>query len=559
MTTASIAFDALPFMAVTGDQADLLRFTTAGSVDDGKSTLIGRLLYDSKAVYEDQLVSIAKSGINRSDGPLDLSLLTDGLRAEREQGITIDVAYRYFSTARRKFIIADTPGHEQYTRNMATGASTAHAAVVLVDATKGLVTQSRRHTYIASLLGIRHVIAAVNKMDLVDYRQEVFEAIANDFEDLAGRLGIADVYVTPVSALKGDNIVTRSTRMPWFGGSTLLEYLEEIPVEVHNDVASGPLRLPIQYVIRPDSRFRGFAGRIASGILRRGDSITVCPSGSQTRVKSITTFDGELNQAGPGSSITVTLEDEIDVSRGDLLVREGDLPQSAPTITANLVWLSASPSSEREFYLLKHTTRTVRARLKQILHRVDVNTLDQIPVSKLQVNDIAAATIETTLPLFFDSYRQNRTTGSFILIDPITNATVAAGMIEAKSQHSRPQPSVHRKRRVPAAVWIVGRQSVAEKLAHLAQNDDQDRRAELVSGLEFGPAQLLAVGSVLQRMAVTVIFHLPQDDPALKQLVLSTFGQRSFLDADLPINDGEAVTTILEWLRQLEERVVPSA
>jgi len=553
MTTARITLDSLPFMAAIRDQADLLRFTTAGSVDDGKSTLIGRLLYDSKAVYEDQLVSIAKSGVNRSDGPFDLSLLTDGLRAEREQGITIDVAYRYFSTARRKFIIADTPGHEQYTRNMATGASTAHAAVVLVDATKGLLTQSRRHTYIASLLGIRHVIAAVNKMDLVDYRQEVFEAIASDFEDLAGRLGIANVHVTPVSALKGDNIVTPSTRMAWFGGSTLLEYLEEIPVEVHTDDESGPLRLPIQYVIRPDSRFRGFAGRIASGILRRGESITVCPSGARARVKSITTFDGEMNQAGPGSSITVTLEDEVDISRGDLLAGEGDLPQSASSITANLVWLSASPSDEREFYLLKHTTRTVRARIRQVLHRVDVNTLDHIPVSALQVNDIAAASIETTLPLFFDSYRQNRTTGSFILIDPITNATVAAGMIQAKSEHSRSEPSVHRKQRIPAALWIVGRQSVAEKLAHLAQNGDRDLRAELVSALEFGPAQLLAVASVLRRMGITVIFHLPQDDAALKESVLSTFGQRSFFDADLPINDGEAVTTMVDWLRGLEE------
>jgi bifunctional enzyme CysN/CysC/sulfate adenylyltransferase subunit 1 len=552
MTTAGITFDALPFMAATGDQADLLRFTTAGSVDDGKSTLIGRLLYDSKAVYEDQLLSIAKSGVNRSDGPLDLSLLTDGLRAEREQGITIDVAYRYFSTARRKFIIADTPGHEQYTRNMATGASTAHAAVVLVDATKGLLTQSRRHTYIASLLGIRHVIAAVNKMDLVEYRQDVFEAIASDFEDLAGRLGIANVYVTPVSALKGDNIVTPSTRMPWFGGSTLLEYLEEIPVEVHRDDESGPLRLPIQYVIRPDSRFRGFAGRIASGTLRRGDAITVCSSNARTRVKSITTFDGEQNQAGPGSSITVTLEDEIDVSRGDLLAGESDLPRSASTITANLVWLSPSPSGDREFYLLKHTTRTVRARLKQILHRVDVNTLDHIPASALQVNDIAAATIETTLPLFFDSYRQNRTTGSFILIDPITNATAAAGMIQARSEHSRSESSGHRGR-IPAALWIVGRQSVAEKVVHLTQNDDRAPRAELVSALEFGPAQLLAVASVLRRMGITVIFHLPQDDLALKQSVLSTFGQGSFFDADLPINDGEAVTTIMDWLRELEE------
>jgi bifunctional enzyme CysN/CysC/sulfate adenylyltransferase subunit 1 len=554
-------------MAPTGEQADLLRFTTAGSVDDGKSTLIGRLLYDTKAVYDDQLVSIAKSGINRSDGPLDLSLLTDGLRAEREQGITIDVAYRYFSTSRRKFIIADTPGHEQYTRNMASGASTAHAAVVLVDATKGLLTQSRRHTYIASLLGIRHVIAAVNKMDLVDYRQEVFETIARDFEDLAGRLGIANAYVTPVSALKGDNIVTLSARMPWFGGSTLLEYLEKIPVETNDADASGPLRLPIQYVIRPDSRFRGFAGRVASGNLRRGDSITVIPSRVRTRVKSITTFDGELDQAGPGSSITVALEDEIDISRGDLLAGDSDLPQSATAVTANVVWLSTSLSSQREFYFLKHTTRTVRARLKKILYRVDVNTLDHRPASSLHVNDIAAATIETTLPLFFDSYRDNRTTGSFILIDPVTNATVAAGMIEAGSEQPRSQGSVHEKRRVPAAMLIVGRQSVAERLVHLAQKQDQNQnkyqgqnqdqdeagRMELVSGAEFEPAQLLAVASVLRRMGITAILHLPQDDPALKQSVISTFGERSVFHAELPADESEAVTTILDWLSDLEE------
>jgi sulfate adenylyltransferase large subunit len=545
-------------MATTGVQADLLRFTTAGSVDDGKSTLIGRLLYDSKAVYEDQLVSIAKSGINRSDGPLDLSLLTDGLRAEREQGITIDVAYRYFFTARRKFIVADTPGHEQYTRNMATGASTAHAAVVLVDATKGLLTQSRRHTYIASLLGIRHVIAAVNKMDLVDYRQEVFEVIASDVEDLAGRLGIPNVYVTPVSALKGDNIVTPSPRMPWFGGSTLLEYLERIPVGANDDVPA-PLRLPVQCVIRPDSSFRGFAGRLASGILRLGDPVTVFPSSARTRVKSITTFDGELDHAGPGASITVTLQDEIDISRGDLLAGAGDLPQSATAVTANLVWLSAGLSSQRDFYLLKHTTRTVRARLKKILYRVDVNTLDHRPASSLHVNDIAAATIETTLPLFFDSYRENRTTGSFILIDPVTNATVAAGMIEARSEQSRSQLSVHRNSRVPAAVWIVGRQSLAEKLAHLAHQQGQDQnqkvagRMELVSGREFEPAQLLAVASVLRRMGITVILNLPQDNLALKESVISTFGQRSVFHAELPAGDHEGVSVILDWLHRLEQ------
>ncbi|HEY6467396.1 MAG TPA: GTP-binding protein, partial [Candidatus Acidoferrales bacterium] len=302
----------------------LLRFSTAGSVDDGKSTLIGRLLYDNQSVFEDQLASVKKSKVNRSSGPIDFSLLTDGLRAEREQGITIDVAYRYFSTPRRKFIIADTPGHEQYTRNMATGASTADAAVVLIDATKGVLRQSRRHAYIASLLGVQYIIAAVNKMDLVGYSREVFERLSADFKELAAHLDLRNVYLIPVSALEGDNVVHRSTRMPWFEGPSLLDYLEKIRV---NDAASfGALRLPVQYVVRPDASFRGFAGRIASGVLRAGADVVAMPSGLRTKVKAIVAFDGDKDQAGPGSSVNVTLEDEIDISRGDMLVAEEDLP-----------------------------------------------------------------------------------------------------------------------------------------------------------------------------------------------------------------------------------------
>ncbi len=541
MSTASVEPQVLPFAAIYTPQPDLLRFTTAGSVDDGKSTLIGRLLYDTKAVYEDQVAAIAKSGINRSDGPLDLSLITDGLRAEREQGITIDVAYRYFATPRRKFIIADTPGHEQYTRNMATGASTASTAVVLVDATKGLLTQSRRHTYIASLLGIRHVIAAINKMDLAGYRQDVFEAIAADFEELAARLGIPNVYATPVSALKGDNIVSPSLNMPWFSGSTLLEYLESIPAETRD--SDAPLRLPIQYVIRPNSRFRGFAGRIASGSLREGDIVRAFPSAIRTRVKSITTFDGDLVQAEAGSSITVTLEDEIDLGRGDLLVKDDVLPRSSTTFTANLVWLSTEPSRQ-DFYLLKHNTRTVRARLQRVLHRVDVNTLDHLPASALHVNDIALADIETTLPLFFDPYRQNRSTGSFILIDPLTNATVAAGMIEAANQKE------DRLRELPVAFWIIGRDGVAQKLANAVQK--QGCRAQLVSGAEFGAAQLAAVVSVLQRMGISAILHLPHNDENLKQAIVSSFGQGSVFNQELPANDDAAVAAMLDWLSNAE-------
>lgn len=541
-----------PFISISTRPTELLRFTTAGSVDDGKSTLIGRLLYDSKAVYEDQLASIAKSGINRADGPLDLSLITDGLRAEREQGITIDVAYRYFSTPRRKFIIADTPGHEQYTRNMATGASTAHAAIVLVDATKGLLTQSRRHTNIAALLGIRHVIAAINKMDLVHYREDVFETIARDFQDLAGKLGIPHVYLTPVSALKGDNVVVPSTRMPWFAGPTLLEYLENIPVE--SCEAVGPLRLPIQYVIRPDSRFRGFAGRVASGTLRRGDAVVAFPSGIRTRVKSITTFDGELDQAETGSSIAATLDDQIDIGRGDLLAALNDHPQSSTAFRANLVWLNSSSSRQRDFYLLKHTTRTVRARIQKILHRVDMNTMEPVPTDALQVNDIALVDVETTLPLFFDPYRQNRTTGSFILIDPITNTTAAAGMIQAASEthNSHSHPSVQTKQRSSAALWIVGRQPVAEKLAQFAQKEGH--RIQLVSGQEFGSVQVIAVASVLQRMGITAILHLPHDDFGLKQAVIATFGERQVFHADLPPDDAEAVATLLDWLHGLDGR-----
>jgi sulfate adenylyltransferase large subunit len=407
---------------------NLLRFTTAGSVDDGKSTLIGRLLYDSQAIYEDQLASVKKSRINRSTGPIDFSLLTDGLRAEREQGITIDVAYRYFSTPRRKFIIADTPGHEQYTRNMATGASTADAAIVLIDATKGLLPQSRRHAYIASLLGIRHVIAAINKMDLVAYSQEVFNRITADFQELAEKLGLASVYAVPISALEGDNVVRGSQRTKWFEGLPLLQHLEELPNEA--DSLERALRFPVQYVIRPDQHFRGFAGTIASGTLRAGDEVVALPSGLKSRVKSIVTFDGEIEEARTGEAVTVTLDNELDISRGDMLVSDDKHPAVSRRFQSKLVWMHADGLDQSKLYLLKHTTRAVRARITRIRHRVDINTLAQLPADILDMNDIASVEIETTLPLFFDPYRKIRLTGSFILVDPISNATVAAGMIE---------------------------------------------------------------------------------------------------------------------------------
>jgi sulfate adenylyltransferase large subunit len=410
---------------------ELLRFTTAGSVDDGKSTLIGRLLHDSKAVYEDQLASVKKSRINRSSGPIDFSLLTDGLRAEREQGITIDVAYRYFTTPRRKFIIADTPGHEQYTRNMATGASTADLAVILVDATKGILPQTRRHAFIASLLGIRNVLAAVNKMDLVDYSEDQFLDVERDFLQLAEHLGIANVQCIPISALEGDNVVDRSERTFWYEGPTLLEHLETVPLSASDTLES--LRFPVQMVIRPDADFRGFAGRVASGVIRPGDDVLALPSGQRTRVRSIVSYDGDLPEAFAPMSVTLQLEDEIDLSRGDMLVSPENGPQVSRRFRAMVVWLHGSPLELGRTYLVKHTAHQTKIRALRIRHRVNVNTLEQEHATQLNMNDIASVEFEAHVPLFFDSYASNRTTGSFILIDAISNATVGAGMIEERA------------------------------------------------------------------------------------------------------------------------------
>ena len=410
-------------------EKDLLRFTTAGSVDDGKSTLIGRLLHDSKSVFEDQLAAVQKSRINRSTGAVDFSLLTDGLRAEREQGITIDVAYRYFETPLRKFIIADTPGHEQYTRNMATGASTANLAVILIDSTKGVLAQTRRHTYIASLLGIPNVLVAINKMDLVDYSEEVFLKLQKDFDALAKQLAVPHVVTIPISALAGDNVVERGARMPWYHGPTFLEHLETVPIRM--ETPSDAVRFPVQYVIRPDASFRGFAGPVASGVIRPGDPVVSLPSERKSRVKSIVTFDGDAPEAFPPMSVTLTLEDEIDLSRGDMLVSPAHPPRVSRHFDAMVVWFNAEPTEPGKSYLLKHTSRTVRAKALQFRYRVNVNTLAQEPVSSLHMNDIAYVEFETVSPLFFDPYTENRITGSFILIDPISNATLGAGMIRA--------------------------------------------------------------------------------------------------------------------------------
>jgi bifunctional enzyme CysN/CysC/sulfate adenylyltransferase subunit 1 len=426
---------------------EMLRFTTAGSVDDGKSTLIGRLLHDTKSIYEDQLAAVKKSRVNRAaNGHVDFSLLTDGLKAEREQGITIDVAYRYFSTSRRKFIIADTPGHEQYTRNMATGASTADVAIILIDAKAfakagSLLPQSRRHTYIASLLGIPHVVAAVNKMDLVDYSQQQFETIQNAFRSLCAQLGLRDVEVIPVSALEGDNVVTRSKAMPWYHGPTLLEYLETVPLA--RAETSGPMRFPVQLVLRPDANFRGFAGQVARGTLRAGDRVMALPSRRETIVSRIVTYDGDLPAASYPQSVTVELEDEIDLSRGEMLVAAETSGEALPDVSnrfrAMVVWMHEDPLVVGRTYIAKHTTRTVRATVRAIRYRVDVNNLDQLTSDTIAMNEIAEVEFESNLPLFFDSYQECRWTGSFILIDALTNATVGAAMITSALENVAPQ------------------------------------------------------------------------------------------------------------------------
>jgi len=427
-TLAAQAFSVEDYFAE--DHArDLLRFSTAGSVDDGKSTLIGRLLYDTQSVYEDNLKSIEGKGTT-APGVLDLALLTDGLRAEREQGITIDVAYRYFSTERRKFIIADTPGHEQYTRNMATGASTASLAIVLVDARKGVLIQSRRHACITALLGVPHVLVAVNKMDLVGYDEAVFNKIRDDFSvffDELGDLRPANIYFVPVSALTGDNVVHPTTAMPWYDGPSLLQLLESVPaVDAKTD---APFRLAVQRVLRPNLDFRGFAGQIAAGTIRPGDAIMALPSRRVSKVKSIVTFDGDLQQAYAPQSVTLTLEDELDISRGDILVA----PESAAVVTtqftASLVWMDEQPLELNRRYLLKHTSRTVHAQVKVLDYRLDVATLEHQPASTLTLNGIGVVEIESVQPIAVDRYSSSRITGSFVLIDPVTNATAAAGMI----------------------------------------------------------------------------------------------------------------------------------
>ncbi|HWL61372.1 MAG TPA: sulfate adenylyltransferase subunit CysN [Steroidobacteraceae bacterium] len=415
----------------THEHKDLLRFITCGSVDDGKSTLIGRLLYESKLVYEDQLAQLAadskKVGTQGED--LDFALLVDGLAAEREQGITIDVAYRFFSTEKRKFIVADTPGHEQYTRNMVTGASTADLAVILIDARKGVLTQTRRHSYIVSLLGIRHVVLAVNKMDAVGYQQSTYDAIVTEYQSFARQLGLTNITCIPMSALKGDNMTERSANMPWYRGPALLQHLESVQVE--DDLQNLPLRLPVQWVSRPNQDFRGFAGQIAGGKVTVGDRIRALPAGVEARVARIVTHDGDLQQAVAGQSITLTLDREIDISRGDLIAAATDLPEVADQFLTTLIWMHEQPMLPGRQYLLKIGTRTVNATISTPRHRVNVNTLDEQAAQQLELNEIGVCQVSLDRPIAFDLYSRNRETGGFILIDKLSNDTVGAGLLQS--------------------------------------------------------------------------------------------------------------------------------
>lgn len=420
------------------EQKDLLRFLTAGSVDDGKSTLIGRLLFDSKKIYEDQLDALERDSkrMGNAGEHIDYALLLDGLKAEREQGITIDVAYRYFSTNNRKFIIADTPGHEQYTRNMITGGSTANLAIILVDARTGVITQTRRHTYLVSLLGIKHVVLAVNKMDLVNFDKQIFDTIVSDYKQFVAPLNIPDITYIPLSALDGDNVVDRSDRTPWYTGPSLLEFLETVPID--QDRNFNDFRYPVQYVLRPNLDFRGFCGKVSSGIVRKGDTVMALPSGKTSKVKSIVTYDGELDYAFPPQCVTITLEDEIDVSRGEMLVHPDNLPTADRNFEAMLVWMDEENMDVSKQFYIKHTTNLTRARVDSIRYKVNVNTMEKLSVESgklsqeelpMKLNEIARVVFTTGKELFFDPYQKNKQLGAFILIDPITNNTSAVGMI----------------------------------------------------------------------------------------------------------------------------------
>ncbi|MDZ4798717.1 MAG: sulfate adenylyltransferase subunit CysN [Bryobacteraceae bacterium] len=548
-------------------QKELLRFTTAGSVDDGKSTLIGRLLYDSKGVYEDQIASVRKASVNRNAGPIDFSLLTDGLRAEREQGITIDVAYRYFSTPKRKFIIADTPGHEQYTRNMATGASTAQLAIVLVDARKGVLPQSRRHAYIASLLGIPNVIVAVNKMDLVDYSADIFAEICKEFGEFVKDLGIQRLYNIPISALEGDNVVTESPKTPWYRGGSLLHILETVPLKLDHEFES--MRFPVQYVIRPTLDFRGYAGQVAAGIVRQGDSIMVLPSGRTTKVKEIVTFDGPLESAHLGQSVTITLEQEIDISRGDMLVHPDAMPHVSRRFEADVVWMQATPLQPDTPYLIKHTSQQIPATVSEILWRTSVQDLAHLPAEKLELNEIGRVRIETRKPLFFDPYRRSRGTGSFILIDPLTNLTVGAGMIAERDRReerrrtqllegidfesSRLTPAERWERigHRPVTVWLTARRTLAYSL----ERELFDRGCMVhVLADEFENHMLADLARMSNAAGLITICCPASDDAQTREDARNVIGSDAFVELDPASLASADETAVLQITAILEQR-----
>ena len=459
------------------ERKELLRLLTCGSVDDGKSTLIGRLLHDTKMIYEDQLAAIKSDSVKSgtTGETYDLALVTDGLQAEREQGITIDVAYRYFSTAKRKFIIADTPGHEQYTRNMATGASNCELAIILIDARHGVMTQTRRHTFIASLLGIRNIIVAINKMDLMNFDQDVFNGIRDDYLRFASDLDTGELIFIPMSALKGDNVVNPSELMPWYDGPTLMAILETVKVTANKNF--DDFRFPVQYVNRPNLNFRGYCGTIASGIVRKGDVLTVLPSGKSSKVKSIVTQDEELELAHTPMAVTLTLEDEIDISRGDLLTHDSNIPESSDTVMATIVWMSEAVMQPGKLYDFKHTTRSLSGSISQIEHKIDINTLDRIPAESLQLNEIGLCEVSFSRPVHFDPYKRNSSTGSFIIIDRLTNVTVGAGMIAGDEQpvrksvthkgHVTPEERASRYGQQPVTVMFIGLSGAGKStLAH---------------------------------------------------------------------------------------------
>jgi sulfate adenylyltransferase subunit 1 len=536
-TLTATPFSVDEFLAQEREK-DLLRFSTAGSVDDGKSTLIGRLLYDTQSVYEDQVRSIEGKGTT-APGQIDFALLTDGLRAEREQGITIDVAYRYFSTARRKFIIADTPGHEQYTRNMATGASTADAAVVLIDAGKGVLVQSRRHAYIASLLRVRHILVAVNKMDLVGYDENTFRAIERDFQALLDQIAedtgnpVEPVFV-PVSALEGDNIVHGSEKMPWYGGPSLLELLESLPSSL--DTSNEPFRFPVQRVLRPDHTFRGFAGQIASGTIRTGNKITVLPSGRSAEIERIVTWDGDLAEAHAPLSVTLVLNHELDISRGDLIVAAERPASVVKNVKAALVWMDQRPLERSRRYLLKHTSQTAPAIVSGIEHRTNISTLSREPAETLEMNGIGVVSIRLLRPIALDLYRENRSTGAFILIDPQSNSTVAAGMVIAGQESAD-----SRVREVHDGSTCVSAEERATRWGHRGGALSLSGPAVLIDAIE---RSLFTVGAVTSR--VDVDDSRFADQVRLLDLVVQSNVQSGFIVLAVTATDGDVLVAQVE-------------